>query len=172
VQVLIAQTTQFTGLSPQRLYDAYLSSKEHAAMTADGALLATFHRPSKDEVAVGGVGDELWAFGVPGGEGKAQYSLNARVLELVPGKLIVLSWRNKVWDLALDPNDRTDLPSTVVLTFAANAAGAEIRLMQANVPHYKVSGPETGEVGSLSDIVNTHSSLLYWEPMRRYFGTP
>jgi hypothetical protein len=29
--------------------------------------------------------------------------------------------------------------------------------------------PETGEIGALSSIVNTHWSLLYWEPMRAYF---
>jgi hypothetical protein len=30
--------------------------------------------------------------------------------------------------------------------------------------------PESGEVGALSQIVNTGPSLLYWEPMRRYFS--
>jgi hypothetical protein len=39
----------------------------------------------------------------------------------------------------------------------------------ANVPDCKVSVPETDEIGALSSIVNTHWSLLYWEPMRAYF---
>ncbi len=30
--------------------------------------------------------------------------------------------------------------------------------------------PETGEIGPLSQIVNTHWSLLYWEPMRHHFA--
>ncbi len=63
----------------------------------------------------------------------------------------------------------TDLDSTVVLTFNKNIAGTEIQLVQVNVPDYKVSVPETGEVGSLSSIVNTHWNLLYWEPMKKYF---
>jgi hypothetical protein len=43
-----------------------------------------------------------------------------------------------------------------------NVAEAGIQLVQASVP-------ETDEIGALSSIVNTHWSLLYWEPMRVYF---
>ena len=41
--------------------------------------------------------------------------------------------------------------------------------MQSNVPSYRVHIPDTGEVGPLEQIVNTHWSVLYWDPMRRYF---
>jgi uncharacterized membrane protein len=37
------------------------------------------------------------------------------------------------------------------------------------VHKYKVSVPETGEIGALSSIVNTYWNMLYWEPMRVYF---
>lgn len=167
---MIQQTAQFMGCSAQRLYRAYLSAAEHSAMTADGAQLATFHRPSKGDVARGDEGDLLSAFGVPGPDGKTVYSLTAKILELVPDQLIVLSWKNKAWSLALDPNEVTDVASTVTLAFRDNFAGSEICLEQANIPNYKVMIPESGEVGALSQIVNTHWSLLYWEPMRRYFG--
>ena len=166
---MIAQTVQFMGCTASRLYDAYLSSAEHAAMTSDGSQAATYRRGSHD-VASGDEGDELLAFGTPGTDGKLTYSLRATVLQLVPERLIVLSWRNKAWDCALDPGDVTDLPSSVILTFRDNFAGAEIGLNQANVPHYRVKIPETGEIGPLSQIVNTHWSLLYWEPMRRHFA--
>jgi hypothetical protein len=109
---VIAQTVQFAGITAEALYDAYLSSKQHAAMTVDGTQHATFYRASEGEVPVGQVGDELRAFGALDAAGKMQYSLRARVLHLVPGKLIVMSWKNKVWDLALDPSDVTDLAST------------------------------------------------------------
>lgn len=168
---MIQQTAQFMGCSAQRLYKAYLSSAEHSAMTADGTQVATFHRPSKGDVPTGQVGDELRAFGIPGPDGQTLYSLIANVLALVPDRLIVLSWKNKAWRLALDPSDVSDVASTVTLAFRDNFAGAEICLEQANVPNYKVSIPESGEVGALSQIVNTHWSLLYWEPMRRYFST-
>jgi uncharacterized protein YndB with AHSA1/START domain len=120
-------------------------------------------------VAYGQEGDELRAFGFTGPDGQPQFSLYARILQLVPGKLIVLTWKNMVWNYALDPSEITDLASTVVLTFKKNLTGAEIQLVQANVPDYKVSVPETGEIGALSSIVNTHWSLLYWEPIRAYF---
>ncbi len=80
-----------------------------------------------------------------------------------------MTWKNMVWDFALDPSEITDLDSTVVLTFRKNLAGAEIQLVQVNVPDYKVSVPQTGEIGSLSSIVNTHWNVLYWEPMKKYF---
>jgi uncharacterized protein YndB with AHSA1/START domain len=164
---LIAQTVQFSGLRPETLYEAYLSSEQHALMTA-GALRATFLRDGQ-EVPEGREGDELRAFGSIGPDGQMEYSLGARVLRLVPSRLILMSWKNKAWNLALDPGDIDDLASTVELTFAANMAGTEVRLVQSNVPAYRVRIPETGEVGPLSEIVNTHWSLLYWEPMRAYF---
>lgn len=166
--MLIAQTIQFTEVSPETLYTAYLSSKEHSAMTA-GSRPASFFRPGDGEVAYGKEGDELRAFGFSGPDGQTQFSLTAKILQLVPGRVIVLTWKNMVWNFALDPSKITDLDSTVVLTFRKNIAGAEIQLVQVNVPDYKVSIPETGEIGSLSSIVNTHWNLLYWEPMRRYF---
>src|ERR1700730_4682258 len=107
---MIVQTAQFMGASADRLYNAYLSSADHARMTVDGTLVATFYRPSEGEVATGQVGDELRAFGAPGPDGQLLYSLHATILQLVPTRLIVMSWKNKVWDLALDPSDRTDVP--------------------------------------------------------------
>ena len=164
---MITQTAQFSGLRPETLYMAYLSSEQHSAMTA-GALHATFLRAGQ-EVPDGREGDELRAFGSVGPDGQIEYSLGARVLRLVPGRLILMSWKNKAWNLALDPGDIDDLASTVELTFAANVAGTEVRLVQSNVPTYRVRIAETGEIGPLSEIVNTHWSLLYWEPIRAYF---
>jgi hypothetical protein len=165
---MIAQTIQFMGVSPEALYNAYLSSREHSAMTA-GSRPACFLRHSEGEVAYGQEGDELRAFGFTDADGQAQFSLTAKILQLVPGKVIVLTWKNMVWNFALDPSEITDLDSTVILTFRKNFAGAEIQLVQVNIPDYKVSVPETGEIGSLSSIVNTHWSILYWEPMKSYF---
>lgn len=166
---MIVQTAQFTGANPDTLYDAYLSSATHSAMTA-GARPATFRRPGHGDVPDGNEGDELVAFGAQSEGGDTIYSLSARILRLVPKRLIVLSWRNMAWDQALDPDEITDLASTVELTFVANFAGAEVRLVQGNVPSYRVRIPDTGEVGPLEQIVNTHWSVLYWDPMRRYFN--
>jgi len=165
----IEQTVQFNGVLPETLYNAYLSSKEHAAMTADGSRAATFYRPSKGDVDHGEVGDELRAFGSSKPGERVQYGLTAKVLNLVPAKVIVLSWKTFGWNMALDPSEVTELESTVVLTFRRNAAGTEVQLVQVNVPDYKVKLPATGEVGPLSAIVNTHWNLLYWDPMKKYF---
>ena len=54
---MIAQTVQLTGISPETLYTAYLSSREHSAMTA-GSRPAFFFRPEVGEVAHGQEGDE------------------------------------------------------------------------------------------------------------------
>jgi hypothetical protein len=56
------------------------------------------------------------------------------VLRLVPGRLILMSWNNKAWNLALDSGDIDDLASTVELTFAANMAGTEVRWSRATSP--------------------------------------
>jgi len=165
---MIAQTAHFPGVSPERLYTAYLSSQEHSAMTA-GNRPASFFRPGEGQVASGKEGDELRAFGETGPDGQTQFSLSAKILQLVPGRLMVLTWKTRVWNCALDPGEITDLDSTVVLTFRKTIAGAEIQLVQVNVPDYKVKVPETGEIGPLRSIVNTHWNLLYWEPMTRYF---
>jgi hypothetical protein len=61
------------------------------------------------------------------------------------------------------------MASIVALTFARNVAGTEVRLAQTNVPDYRVRLPDTGETGPLNRIVNTHWSLIYWEPIRCYF---
>lgn len=166
--MILAQTAQFTGVSPETLYHAYLSSAEHSAMTADRRP-AAFFRTGEGEVAHGQEGDVLRAFGFTGPDGQIQFRLAATILQLVPGNVIVLSWKNQAWNYALDQNEVTNCDSTVVLTFRKNFAGAEIQLVQTNVPEYKVSIPDTGEIGSLCSIVSTHWSLLYWEPMRRYF---
>jgi len=169
---MLSQTAHFTGLGPERLYRAFLSAKDHAAMTADGRYLATFRRRVIGDVLSGEEGDELLAFGVRGTRGDVVYRLTAKILHLVPEQMIVMAWKNAAWAATVDSNDATEMDSIVVLTFARNVSGAEIRLTQTNLPDYKVHLPDTGETGPLSQIVNTHWSLLYWEPMRNYFAQP
>jgi uncharacterized protein YndB with AHSA1/START domain len=168
--VHISQTIQFNGSHADALYRAYLSSAEHAAMTFDGTHAATFRRDGAD-VEFGEVGDQLLAIGAQRDDGGVRYSVSARVLELVPDQLIVLSWKSRAWDLALDQSDITRLPSTVVLTFADNFMGAEIHLSHANVPSYSVKIAETGEVGPLSEITDRGWNVHYWDPMREHFAS-
>ena len=186
---MIAQTVVFVGTTPEDLYEAFLSAREHAAMTADGKRAAAFHRPGIGAVDRPAPGDELRAVRLPGSDANPLYAVEAKILELVPGKRIVLEWRNLGWRLAVDRRRITDVPSIVALAFKKNLAGAEIQLVQVDVPDYEVrfpiglealadlpraerdaaEGAPGGEAGVLSTIVNTHWSLVYWEPMKRYF---
>ena len=166
---MISQTAHFPGLTPERLYDAYLSAEHHAAMTADGRQQVTYQRPDGSTADGPQAGDRLLAFGQPAGDGRVEYRLTARLLELVPGERIVMAWRSAAWEAAVSAVPAATA-SVAVLRFAPTVAGAEIRLDQVGVPVYEVYLPDTGERGPLESIVNTHWNLLYWEPMRQYFS--
>lgn len=161
----VIQTAVFPGLTPQRLYDAYLSSKEHAAMTG---FPASWYRPgSGKDVPVGEVGDEFHGFGVTGKDGKLQYLIGGKLLDLVPGREIVMTWHAAMW------NQPTNVPDCILtLTFASVPGGAEIRLVQVNVPNFPAEDAKTasGEVQTETDTVNTNWYFRYWDPMRKYFA--
>ena len=168
---MISQTAHFPGLTPRRLYDAFLSAGDHAAMIADGRQRVSYQRPDGSPADGPQAGDRLLAFGQPTGDGTVEYRLTACLLDLVTGERIVMAWRTAAWDAAIGAAPATT-DSVVILRFAPTMAGAEILLDQAGVPAYEVYLPDTGERGPLESIVNTHWNLLYWEPMRRYFGAP
>src|SRR4051812_18526115 len=128
---MIIQTNQFIGVSPETLYNAYLNSVEHGKMTSsgEGAELTTWHRPGKGDVLKGDVGDEIRAWGFKDNDGKQQYNMRGTILSLVPGKLIVHRWKNLPFTLATNPEQVTDMESTLVLTFKKTAFGAEIQMV-------------------------------------------
>jgi len=168
----IQQTIEFPGVAPETVYNAYLSSKEHAAMTG---FPATFYRPSTHaEVAVGQEGDELRAFRLTGADGKPKYFISGTLLKLVPGKEIVTTWRATAWDEDAKPGDGTDLSCILVLTLRPMQGGTELQLVQVNIPDF----PDVGEkdmagagVVSETAAVNTHWYFRYWAPMQKYFAT-
>jgi hypothetical protein len=162
----VIQTAEFPGIAPETLYNAYLSAKDHAAMTGYPAV---YYRPSsKTEVAVAQEGDELRAFGVPGKDGKQLYLIGGRILKLVPGKEIVSTWRAADWSDATHPQG-PDLESILILTFKKTYAGAEIQLVQVDVPDDVDMDQATGEPTSETSHVNTNWYFRYWEPMHKYF---
>lgn len=132
----IMQTAQFDNETPERLYKLYLDPEHHAAACNTGAGSVSVDNK---------VGGELIAF-----KGK----LKARILHLVPGQVIVLAWRNFKFD-EVGPET---LDSTVTLTFRANERGAEIELVQANVPDQFLK------------LINTHWNTLYWDRWRTYLA--
>jgi len=141
---MISQTAHFPGLTPRRLYDAFLSADDHAAMTADGRQHVSYQRPDGSPADGPRAGDHLLAFGQPAGDGAVEYRLTARLLELLPAERIVMAWRTAAWEAAVSAAPAATA-SVVVLRFAPTMAGAEILLDQVGVPVYEVYLPDTGE---------------------------
>ncbi|MGA9851665.1 MAG: SRPBCC domain-containing protein [Gammaproteobacteria bacterium] len=163
----VIQTAQFPGLSPGILYNAYLSSAEHSAMTG---YPATYYRPStKSDVTVGVEGDELRAFGIPAAGGKLQYLIGGRILRLIPNREIVMTWKANAWSEGIKPAEIPNLESVLILTFRKTFAGAEIQLVQVNVPDFGTTDPATSEVTTETTTVNTNWYYRYWSPMTKYF---
>ena len=101
----IQQTVKLPA-SPRALFNIYMDARKHAAAV-------------NSTVSIGRrVGGTFRAFGG---------MLRGKVLALVPGQVIVQSWRSKNWR-------RTDLDSILILTFRPAAGGGRIDLIHANVP--------------------------------------
>ncbi|WP_421724307.1 hypothetical protein [Bauldia sp.] len=166
----LTQTAHFPGADAGDLFAMYMSTDGHAAITG---LPARFVNTGGDPVETAGIGDRLAAFCFT----PDQCGLDARIIDVqkAPGAhTVVMSWWNFGWVSAVNPDDvaaspRGALDSTLVLTFRDTPTGAQIELVQANVPDYKVRIPNpdgSEEIGPLSQIVNTHWNTLYWDRIR------
>ena len=114
--------------SPRELYAQYLNSKAHGAITGGKVLISPR------------IGSRFDAFGG---------MLTGRVLDLIPGRLIVQAWRSGIFKKA-------DLDSTLVLRFSAKGKGACIDLVHVNVPDHDYRG------------VNAGWRKYYWKPWLEY----
>ena len=102
--------------SPAELYEAFLDSKKHSAVT--GA-------PAKISRTAGG---RFTAFGG---------QLRGRTLLTVPKRLIVQAWRSSQWK-AGEPD------SILILRFSKAAPGGTIDLVHVNVPAHDHKGVTQG----------------------------
>ncbi len=170
----LQQTTHFVGADAKALFDLYVSGEGHSAVTG---FPARFVSAAGEEVARASAGDEMFAFCFE----PEMCGLHARVLHIqeAPGQYtLVLGWWAFGWVMATDEahytvEGRGAPDSTLVLTFKDTPAGAQIELVQANVPDYEVrlENPDGSvEIGPLSQIVNTHWSTLYWDAYRRHLA--
>jgi activator of HSP90 ATPase len=114
---------------PDEIYDMYLDSRAHAAIT--GA-------PARVTPRAG------TAFRAFGGE------LRGRILQLVPKRVIVQSWRASNWRAR-------DLDSTLVLSLRPDGRrGTIVDLVQVNVADHDAAGVRKGW------------EEFYWAPWRAY----
>jgi len=166
----LQQTVHFNGASADALFELYSTTSGHEEITG---LPAQFKSATGEAVDGAQVGGTLDAFCFEPGK----CGLSARVLDVASSDgvhTITMSWWNFGWVSAMDPKDvtvesRGAPDSVVVTTFRDTLRGAQIELVQVNVPDYKVSFPnpdQTVEEGALSAIVNTHWNTLYWDNIR------
>src|ERR1700722_18232949 len=102
--------------SPRAIYDAWLDSRGHGAMTGSTAKMS------------GKVGAKVRAWGG---------YISGRNLELVPGKRIVQSWRTTQFTDA-------HADSTITVTLAPVKTGTRLTLRHANVPDGQTSYQKGG----------------------------
>jgi activator of HSP90 ATPase len=114
--------------APARLYRMYLDAKSHAAFT--GAPVKIAPRPAAAFEAFGG-------------------ALTGTILQLVPNRLIVQSWRSRNFA-------KSDMDSTLVLSFWPAKHGARIELTHVNVSDIDFAGVSDGWF------------KYYWVPWREY----
>ena len=111
----IQQRVRFN-VSPGRLFNLYLDSRQHSAATHAKAVVGRR------------VGSKFSAFdGV----------ITGTLLGIVPTRMIVQSWRTSHWK-------KTDLDSILVLTFSKTKRGGRIDLVHANVPEHDHDGVSQG----------------------------
>ncbi len=113
---------------PERLFDMYLDPAEHAAFTGAPVTISAQ------------AGTPFRAF---------HDVLSGTILQVVPKRLIVQSWRSPLWG----PND---LDSTLILSFWPDPVGGRIELVHVNVIDADFAGVSHGW------------EKHYWTPWRAY----
>jgi uncharacterized protein YndB with AHSA1/START domain len=101
---------------PAQLYDMYINPRLHAAITGFPVKIAAR------------AGARFEAFGG---------ALSGKVLQVVPGRLIVQSWRSTHFG-------KRDLDSTLVLAFLPHRRGGRIMLTHVNVAAQDYGGVSEG----------------------------
>ncbi len=120
--------------APGRLYRMYLNAREHAT-------------------ACGGWGKASIA-PKPGGRMAMTPHITGRFLRLVPGRMIVQTWRGSNWKKA-------DLDSVLLLRFDRVRGGTRLTMVHANVPDANAKS-----IGSRTSGWHKH----YWQPWKAYLS--
>ena len=124
---VVRQTVTFKA-SPETLFRLYLDPKQHAAAIADKVSISRK------------VGARFTAF---------NGMLSGRNLVIVPGKLIVQTWRARPWK-PRDPD------SILILRFRKARGGGTIDLVHAGMPDYDYQPIKRGW------------TRYYWTPWKAY----
>jgi activator of HSP90 ATPase len=112
------------------LYAMYLSPRAHGAITGSKIVISSRS------------GSKFRAFGG---------ALTGRMLQTIPGKLIVQAWRSTAFH-------KGDADSTLILRFTPKGRRGRIDLVHVNVPNHDYNG------------VNKGWKNYYWTPWRKYLA--
>ena len=115
----MARTISIAALLPAsaaELYGMYVDGKTHSAITGAPAVVAA--RAGSPFSAFGGM-------------------LRGTMLHVVPGRLIVQSWRSSGWK-------KSDADSTLVIAFVAQGKKTRVELTHVNVPDDDFGGVSNG----------------------------
>lgn len=115
---------------PDQLYESYLDPAKHAAITGSPVTISA--EPGAPFSAFDNV-------------------LTGTILQVVPKRLIVQSWRSPHWGA-------DDIDSTLILTFLPEQDGGRIELTQVNVVETDFAGVSQGW------------EKFYWAPWRAYLA--
>lgn len=124
MQKAIQQTVSFDNTSPQELFDIFVDPKKHSALLGARVVIS-----AKE-------GARFSCF---------DGNVTGKNLVIVPGKMIVQSWRGNVWE-----DDDPD--SVLTLSFSKTSTGARIYMVHANTP----------------DQFIERWDEFYWKALKRY----
>ncbi|MEO6812367.1 MAG: SRPBCC domain-containing protein [Ginsengibacter sp.] len=129
----IIQDVVFKNTSPKAFYDIYMDGKKHSIAT--GAPASISPKEGTEYSAHNGY-------------------ITGKNLQLIPGKLIVQSWRAQSW-----PEDTID--STFIIYLESQGKDTLLHAVHANLPD------------SAAEDIDKGWHKMYWEPFRLYIaGTP
>jgi activator of HSP90 ATPase len=127
----INQKIIFRNAKASELYDMYLDSREHTKLTGNN----TAKISSKEGTPFSIYDGFSWG----------------KNLQLVKDKLIVQSWRASDWK-------KTDIDSTLILSFEQNNIDTVITMIHANVPDNQAAALKNGW------------NEFYWKPWKKYLA--
>jgi activator of HSP90 ATPase len=119
----IQQTISFTDTTPRELFNIFADPEKHSELL--GAKVSISAKEGARFSCFDG-------------------NVTGRNLLIVPGRMIVQSWKGNVWE-------QDDLDSILVLTFSEIKGGAQIDMVHANTP----------------DQFIEQWNEFYWKPMKQ-----
>lgn len=112
----LTQKVLFKDTTPQQLYELYMDAKLHTAVTGDIAKIT-----KKEGAAYSAFGSYI----------------SGKNLKLIPGKLIVQTWRGSDWK-------KSDLDSIFIIQLEKNGKDAILNMVHTNLPDDQAADIKSG----------------------------